>query len=43
MAIGFDILDAAKQYTLLIRRGVGELAPGWSARRRSSSGPPKPT
>jgi len=28
MAIGFDILDAAKQYTLLIRRGVGELAPG---------------
>jgi hypothetical protein len=28
MAIGFDIPDLKRQYTLLIRRGVGELAPG---------------
>ncbi|MDX1947022.1 MAG: alkyl sulfatase dimerization domain-containing protein [Pirellulaceae bacterium] len=28
MAIGFDILDKGQQYTLLIRRGVGELATG---------------
>ena len=28
MAIGFDITDTGQQYTLLIRQGVGELAPG---------------
>lgn len=27
-SIGFDITDRDQQYTLLIRRGVGELAPG---------------
>ncbi len=28
MSIGFDVLDKGQQYTLLIRRGVGELATG---------------
>lgn len=28
MTVGFDFVDTGKTYTLLIRRGIGELAPG---------------